>query len=148
MRVAHFVQRYPPALGGAEAYFARLSHYLAAAGDAVTVFTTTAIDLENFFTNRGRRTRSGRRYDNRVEVRRYALRRLPFQPYVMKALSFIPHRGWQAFAMPWNPLAWDMWADAGRAADPFDVVHATAFPYGWPLACAGGWRCVWACRSC
>ena len=24
MRVAHFVQRYPPALGGSEAYFARL----------------------------------------------------------------------------------------------------------------------------
>src|ERR671936_159495 len=28
MRVAHFVQRYPPALGGSEAYFARLSRYL------------------------------------------------------------------------------------------------------------------------
>src|SRR5439155_1157544 len=34
MRVAHFVQRYPPALGGSEAYFARLSRYLAAAGAA------------------------------------------------------------------------------------------------------------------
>ena len=43
MRVAHFVQRYPPALGGSEAYFARLSRFLAAHGDAVTVFTTTAV---------------------------------------------------------------------------------------------------------
>src|SRR5438132_1398950 len=33
MRAAHFVQRYPPALGGSEAYFARLSRHLAAAGD-------------------------------------------------------------------------------------------------------------------
>ena len=54
MRVAHFIHRYPPALGGSEAYFARLSRYLADAGDDVTVFTTTAIDLEGFWTTRGR----------------------------------------------------------------------------------------------
>jgi len=29
-----------------------------------------------------------------------------------------------------------MWADAGRAAERFDVVHATAFPYAFPVACA------------
>jgi glycosyltransferase involved in cell wall biosynthesis len=29
-----------------------------------------------------------------------------------------------------------MWADAGRLDERFDVVHATAFPYGWPLGCA------------
>ena len=40
MRIAHFVHRYPPALGGSEAYFARLSRFLAAQGDQVTVFTT------------------------------------------------------------------------------------------------------------
>jgi glycosyltransferase involved in cell wall biosynthesis len=28
-----------------------------------------------------------------------------------------------------------MWRDAGRPDRPFDIVHATAFPYGWPLAC-------------
>ena len=38
VRVAHFVQRYPPALGGSEAYFARLSRYLATRGDRVTVY--------------------------------------------------------------------------------------------------------------
>src|SRR5205807_1272984 len=42
MRIAHFIQRYPPALGGSESYFARLSRYLAAGGNEVTVFTTTA----------------------------------------------------------------------------------------------------------
>src|SRR5947209_7762245 len=50
MSVAHFVQRYPPALGGSEAYFARLSRYLAAGGDRVTVFTTTALALEAFWS--------------------------------------------------------------------------------------------------
>ena len=54
MRVAHFIQRYPPALGGSEAYFARLSRYLAAQGDQVTVFTSNAVDLEAFWSRRGR----------------------------------------------------------------------------------------------
>src|SRR5579884_911918 len=59
MRVAHFVQRYPPALGGSEDYFARLSRYLAAAGDRVTVFTTTAVDLPAFWSTSGRCLRRG-----------------------------------------------------------------------------------------
>src|SRR5437868_5965491 len=39
MRLAHFIHRYPPALGGSEDYFARLSQHLAAAGHRVTVHT-------------------------------------------------------------------------------------------------------------
>jgi glycosyltransferase involved in cell wall biosynthesis len=53
-------------------------------------------------------------------------------------LSFLPHRLWQCLTMSCNPIALKMWRDAGRADIPFDVVHASAFPYGWPLAC--GWR--------
>ena len=52
MRVAHFIQRYPPALGGSESYFRRLSHYLTAQGDDVTVWTTTALDLPAFWSPR------------------------------------------------------------------------------------------------
>jgi glycosyltransferase involved in cell wall biosynthesis len=136
MRVAHFVQRYPPALGGSEAYFARLSRYLAAAGDDVTVFTTTAVDLEAFWSTRGRCLRPGRSREDGVEVRRHHLWHLPQQPRVLKALSLVPHRGWQALTLSCNPIAWRMWVEAGGACEPFDVVHATAFPYGWPLACA------------
>jgi glycosyltransferase involved in cell wall biosynthesis len=29
-----------------------------------------------------------------------------------------------------------MWADAGQLEQSFDIVHATAFPYAWPIACA------------
>ena len=72
MRVAHFVQRYPPALGGSEAYFARLSRHLAAAGDAVTVFTTSALDLEAFWSRHGRCLAAGVSSEDGVEVRRYA----------------------------------------------------------------------------
>ncbi len=136
MRVAHFVQRYPPALGGSEDYFARLSRYLAAAGDDVTVFTTTAVDLPAFWSTSGRCLRPGRRLEDGVEVRRYPLWHLPYQTRVLKALSFLPYRPWQCLTVSCNPIAWPMWTDAGRMPETFDVVHAAAFPYGWPLACA------------
>jgi glycosyltransferase involved in cell wall biosynthesis len=138
MRVAHFVQRYPPALGGSEAYFARLSRHLAAAGDRVTVFTTTALDLEAFWSTRGRCLRPGVTQEDGVEVRRYPLRRWNGQNRLLRALHLLPHPLWQCLTISCNPLAFGLWRDAGRADVPFDVVHATAFPYGWLIA--SGWR--------
>jgi glycosyltransferase involved in cell wall biosynthesis len=137
LRVAHFVQRYPPAHGGAEAYFARLSRHLASKGDRVTVFTTTAVDLEAFWGTRGKRVRPGRSWIDGVEVRRYPLVHLPLlQTRALKALSLLPHRGWQALTFAYNPLSPAMWLAVGREAEHFDVVHAAAFPYSWVLACA------------
>jgi glycosyltransferase involved in cell wall biosynthesis len=136
MRVAHFIQRYPPALGGSEVYFARLSRYLAAAGDAVTVFTTAALELEAFWSRRGRCLPPGCEADGGVEVHRYPLWSWPGRRYLLKTLSLIPHRTWQCLTLPCNPISWRMWSDAGRADRAFDLVHATAFPYAWPIACA------------
>ena len=93
MRVAHFVHRYPPALGGAEAYFARLSRYLVDGGDQVTVFTTNAIDLENFSTTGGRCLRPGEDAADGVAVRRYGLVHLPCQSLVVKARSYFVLQG-------------------------------------------------------
>jgi glycosyltransferase involved in cell wall biosynthesis len=136
MRVAHFVQRWPPAVGGAEAYFARLSRWLAAAGDEVVVFTSNAVDLESFWSPRGRHVPAGVAREDGVEVRRYALWRMRGRRWLLKPLSLWPHRGWQALALPCNPISLRMWADAGRGGERFDVVHATAFPYAFPIACA------------
>jgi glycosyltransferase involved in cell wall biosynthesis len=135
MRAAHFIQRYPPALGGSEAYFARLGKYLAAAGDDVTVFTTTAVDLTAFWSRRGACLRPGRQREDGVEVRRYGLWRCPGRRYLLKPLSLVPHRLWQCLTLPCNPISWRMWRDAGRPDCPFDLVHASAFPYAWPIAC-------------
>jgi glycosyltransferase involved in cell wall biosynthesis len=135
MRIAHFVQRYPPALGGSEAYFARLSRHLTAAGHSVTVFTTTALDLEAFWRIRSRCLPAGIGQEDGVEVRRYGLWRFPGRRYWLKPLSLIPHRRWQCLTLPCNPIAWGMWTDAGRITARFDVIHASAFPYAWPIAC-------------
>src|SRR2546430_16902797 len=90
LRIAHFVQRYPPALGGSEAYFARLSRHLAAAGDHVTLFTTNALDLEAFWGRRGRCLPAGVRVADRVGVRRLALWRLPPQRSLLYPPSLYP----------------------------------------------------------
>jgi glycosyltransferase involved in cell wall biosynthesis len=138
MRVAHFVQRYPPALGGSEAYFARLGRYLADAGDRVTVFTTNAVDLEAFWSTRGRCRRPGVAVEAGVEVRRYPLWRWTGQNRVLRGLHLLPHHTWQCLTISCNPLAFGMLRDAGRANVACDLVHATAFPYGWVIA--SGWR--------
>jgi glycosyltransferase involved in cell wall biosynthesis len=136
VRVAHFVQRYPPALGGSEAYFARLGRFLAASGDSVSVFTTRALDLGAFWSRRGKCLDTGTTVEDGVTIHRYDLLRWPGRRYFLKALSLMPNRLWQCLTLPCNPIAPSMWRAAGRPAERFDVVHATAFPYAWPIACA------------
>jgi glycosyltransferase involved in cell wall biosynthesis len=135
IRIAHFVQRYPPALGGSEAYFSRLGKYLAARGDRVTVFTTDALDLEAFWSPRARRLPAGVTEEGGVEVRRYPLWHCPGRRYLLKALALLPWRGLKRLGLGCNPISWAMRRDAGRTDRPFDAVHATAFPYTWPIVC-------------
>ena len=136
MKVVHFVQRYPPALGGSEAYFQRLSRYLSGNGHSVSVWTTTAIELEAFWRRSAQGVPAGVNTDQGVQVRRYNLWRWPLRRYMLKALSLYPNRTWQALTMPCNPIAMEMWRDAGQFEGPCDIVHATAFPYAWPIVCA------------
>lgn len=129
MHVAHFIQRYPPALGGSEAYFARLGDYLEANGDDVTVWTTTAVNLSSFWSERSPPTAVGGHH------RAYQPLTCPGRRYLLKALSLLPHRPWQCLTMPCNPVCPGMWRDAGRFDGPLDAVHATAFPYAFPILC-------------
>jgi glycosyltransferase involved in cell wall biosynthesis len=134
LRVAHFVQRYPPALGGSEAYFARLSRYLAANGDDVTVFTTTADALDAFWSPGAAVFPAGVSDEDGVEVRRYSLsHRFRGRRWLLKPLSLLPHATWKCLTISSNPFAWGMWRNPDQA---FDVVHATAFPYAFPIVCA------------
>ncbi|MBA4067700.1 MAG: hypothetical protein C0501_29145 [Isosphaera sp.] len=144
LHVAQFVHRYPPAVGGAEAYTARLCRYLAARGDAVTVWTTTAVGLAELW--QANRDRQGAGAAGGVEhplpdgrgsptVRRYRPLHFPARRYLLKAASLLPVRRWQCLTAPCNPVCPAMWRDAGRDAGPLDAVHATAFPYSFPILC-------------
>jgi len=46
----------------------------------------------------------------------------------------VPWRRWQCLAMPCNPISPRMYAQAG--SEKCDAVHASAFPYAFPLVCA------------
>jgi len=137
MHVAQFVHRYPPALGGAEAWTARLSKHLTTNGHNVTVWTTTALDL-TAFTKRGKEeSTAGIKVEDGVTIRRYRPAfRFPGRKLFFKALSQFPVRPWQAMTVPWTPLSLRMWQDASSAACPVDVVHALAFPYSSLAMCA------------
>jgi glycosyltransferase involved in cell wall biosynthesis len=136
MRVAHFIQRFPPALGGSEAYFARLSRFFVDRGDDVTVFTTTAIALEAFWDRRAACAADGIEHTDGITIRRYGLWRCPGRRFLLKALSLVPQRAWQCLTLPCNPMCPAMWRDCGRESFEFDLVHASAFPYAWPIVCA------------
>jgi glycosyltransferase involved in cell wall biosynthesis len=134
--MAHFIHRYPPALGGSEAYFARLGRYLVSQGDEVTVFTSNALDLDSFWDHRGRQHPAGVSTLDGVTVFRDAVLHLPLHRYVLKALSLLPAARLQALTFPFNPIVPRMWRRAGTSECVFDLVHASAFPYSFPLACA------------
>jgi glycosyltransferase involved in cell wall biosynthesis len=54
---------------------------------------------------------------------------------LLKALSLLPNRQWQCATLPCNPIAWGMWRTLPHFQQPLDLVHATAFPYAWPIVC-------------
>lgn len=135
MHIAHFIQRYPPALGGSEAYFHRLGRFLTTLGHRVTVWSTVANDLSAFWSPAASCLPPGSSILDGVEVRRYPLWRMRGRRWLLKPLSMIPLRAWQALTLPCNPVSVGMWRDAGRVVEQYDAVHATAFPYAWPIAC-------------
>lgn len=136
MRLAHFIHRYPPALGGAESYFARLSLHGVAQGDTIEVFTSNALSLEAFWSGRGICVPAGDEREGDVTIHRFPLLRFPGRRYVLKAMSLLPHRQWQCLTLPCNPIAPAMWTSVTQKGVCFDAVHATAFPYAFPIVCA------------
>jgi glycosyltransferase involved in cell wall biosynthesis len=108
-------------------------------GDAVTVFTSNALALDGFWSPEAECTAAGVAMEEGVEVRRYALWRMHGRRWLLKPLSLVPWPLWQCLTSPCNPIAFGMWRDAGcMPLGAFDAVHASAFPYAFPIACA--WR--------
>ena len=129
MHLVHVLHRYPPALGGAEKYAAELTAYHTARGDAVTVWTSTAHDLEAM------------RYAGHAEhpaglrdgVHRYRPLHFPGRRYAFKALALVGPPAWRACWLPCNPVMPEMLRAAREFDGPLDAVHAFAFPYSYPI---------------
>lgn len=98
-------------------------------GDDVTTWCSSAVELSEFWSGPSPPTVVG------GLVRKYQPVRFPLRRYLLKALSLIPHRTLQCLTSPCNPVCPAMWRDAGRFNGPLDAVHATAFPYSFPIAC-------------
>jgi glycosyltransferase involved in cell wall biosynthesis len=136
MHVAHFIQRYPPALGGSEAYFARLSEFMTACGHQVSVHTTNAIDLEAFWSRHGKCLPAGTQTAGGITIHRYRIVRWPGKSLLLKMLSLVPVRSWQCLTLPCNPVSLEMLKCDDKALPPPRLIHASAFPYAWPILCA------------
>ena len=134
LHIAQFVHRYPPALGGAERYCQRLCEHLVKRGDAVTVFTTTALELNEFWA-RSRRPTLEDELESHPTIRRFRPVTFPLRRYILKAMSFVPVRPWQSATQPSNPLCPRMAMAAANFDGPLDAVHALAFPYSFPILC-------------
>ena len=138
-RYVHLIQRYPPALGGAESYFARLSRYLAQHGSQVDVHTSNALALEAFWRSDATRLPAGVAYEGNVSLQRHAIRHFPGRKVVLKALSLLPHPWIQGLTLPASPQLPSLWSLARRSTDPINLIHGSAFPYTFPLYCGLAW---------
>jgi glycosyltransferase involved in cell wall biosynthesis len=77
MRILHVIQRYWPAVGGAEIHLGEISERLAAEGHQVTVATTDALDFELFWDSRRRRIAPPDDAHSGVRILRFPVRHLP-----------------------------------------------------------------------
>ncbi len=77
MHILHIVQIYHPAPSGAARYFVEIGERFVQAGQRVTVLTTDAFDLEHFWASGRRHMPELHDQHNGVDVRRFAVRRMP-----------------------------------------------------------------------
>lgn len=126
MRILHVVQRYWPALGGAERHYQQFAERLAAEGHDVAVYTTDALDLELFWASG--RARVPKRVErlNGVTIRRFPVRHLPLHSKVYYLLArLLPWRTAQLLVRPPSPLVPGLFT---LPPERWDVVATGAMP--------------------
>jgi glycosyltransferase involved in cell wall biosynthesis len=126
MRIAWFIHRYFPCVGGAENYGRAMVRRFVSSGYEVDVLTSDAHDLW-YFTNKGRR-RVDAPVESKVDgarVRRFAVKHLPLQRYLGRLLSYAPHWPTQCVAASYMPIL----PGIDRVRGQYDAVFAVGFPY-------------------
>ena len=130
MRILHVVHGYPPSVGGSQLLVQRLSEQLVTRyGDQVTVFTTTARNIEMFWNPREPALPAGTEVMNGVTVRRFPVfNRLNALRRIAAAVAYrlrLPYNDWLR-TIQQGPLVAGM--TRAIATSGADVVLATAFP--------------------
>jgi glycosyltransferase involved in cell wall biosynthesis len=126
MKIAWFIHRYDPIVGGAENYGRAMVRRFVAAGHEVDVLTSDAHDLW-YFTNKARK-RVDAPPESTVDgarVRRFRVRHFPMQRYVGRLLSYAPHWPTRCVAESYMPIL----PGLGRVRAAYDAVFAVGFPY-------------------
>jgi glycosyltransferase involved in cell wall biosynthesis len=131
MNVLHVVHGYPPAVGGTEFLFQRISEQLATQyGDHVTVLTTNAYNT-GFFVDPGLPAIPPRENE---EINGVKIRRFPVNNRIAPRIAVLQRRAFDN-SWPFNdvlrtlyhgPISWPMFTAIRRARA--DVVVASAFP--------------------
>ena len=145
MRILHIIQRYHPAVGGAEIYMREISAQLAAQGHQVTVLTTDALDFELFWIPGRRRIAEREGQHEGVRILRFPVRHLPGGPlmysawrrllWLLSSVRPIP-AAWLARLARYTPWVPDLYRWLETTQEPFDLVAAMTICYE-PLLEAG-----------
>ena len=138
MRILHLINRYWPAVGGAEAYLGEISARLVAEGHLVTVATTDADDFALFWHPRRPRLREAQTNHAGVHIRRFPVRHMPLAPYsyvgwrimlrLLSASRVVPLSLLYRVCRftPWVP---DLWRWLEMTSETFDLVAGVTILY-------------------
>jgi glycosyltransferase involved in cell wall biosynthesis len=137
VKVLHVIQRYWPYVGGSERYFQEVSERLAADGHEVTVYTTTAYDLEFFWQPGRRRLPAGTERLHGVTVTRFPVRHLPASPLAYPALRRLVHLAGRApggvpaalALAAATPLLPELALRLATTTERYDLIHAGNIPF-------------------
>jgi glycosyltransferase involved in cell wall biosynthesis len=126
MKIAWFIHRYFPCVGGAEGYARAMVLRFVEAGHEVDVHTSDAHDLW-YFTNKTRK-RIDAPATSTVDgatVRRFPVKHIPMQRYFGRLLSYAPHWPTRCVAASYMPIL----PGLNKVRGPYDAVFAVGFPY-------------------
>ena len=126
MRIAWFIHRYHPIVGGAENYGRAMVRRFVDAGHAVDVITSDAHDLW-YFTRPDRRRVDAPEVsvEDGATVRRVRVRHLPLQRYFGRLLSYAPHWPTRCLVASYMPIMPGLTRIRGK----YDAVFAVGYPY-------------------
>lgn len=138
MKVLHIIQRYPPAIGGAEVWCRNVCRYLASRGVESRVACINLHNMEEFFRELSESERfvalDSHDMDGTVPIRRYRLSSLARRGPLKRVLNFILYktplsRCELAFIIRHSPHSLEMYSHLFQDIAAADLVHLHTLPY-------------------